>query len=211
MTHLDLDQLLALREPGTEPGSAEALNHLAGCATCRAELERLDQRVARLKALPSLRPSRDRWTAVQQQLAADRGARRRRGAVWGALGGLAMAASFAGAFVLAGSSGDERASLESVAGSEIAGELNTVKARSQALEAAIQEYSPESRVIDGRTDRVAEGLEIRIAELDRQLDATELAEDTARDVRLLRLWEERVGLLDALVDVHLTRASNVGL
>ena len=211
MTHLDLDQLLGLREPGSEPGSAEARNHLASCAACRAELERLDQRIARLKALPSLRPSRDRWVSVQQQLAADRGARRRRRSVWGALGGLAMAASFAGAFILAGSNGDERVPAQSIPISGIAGELSTVKARSQALEAAIQEYSPESRVIDGRTDRVAEGLEIRIAELDRQLDATELAEDAARDVRLLRLWEERVGLLDALVDVHLTRASNVGL
>jgi hypothetical protein len=28
---------------------------------------------------------------------------------------------------------------------------------------------------------------------------------------LLELWRERVGLLNALVDVHVTRASNVGL
>jgi hypothetical protein len=27
----------------------------------------------------------------------------------------------------------------------------------------------------------------------------------------LSLWRERVGLLDALVDVHLTRASDAGL
>jgi hypothetical protein len=33
----------------------------------------------------------------------------------------------------------------------------------------------------------------------------------SRDAQLLRLWRERVGLLDALVDVHVTRASNVGL
>jgi hypothetical protein len=36
-------------------------------------------------------------------------------------------------------------------------------------------------------------------------------EQQARDPELLRLWRERVGLLDALVDVHVTRASNVGL
>ena len=30
------------------------------------------------------------------------------------------------------------------------------------------------------------------------------------DAALLHLWQERVGLLDALVDVHLTRASDVG-
>jgi hypothetical protein len=39
----------------------------------------------------------------------------------------------------------------------------------------------------------------------------ELEEQQTRDQQLLKLWRERVGLLDALVDVHVTRASNVGL
>jgi hypothetical protein len=39
----------------------------------------------------------------------------------------------------------------------------------------------------------------------------ELLEQQQRDDQLLKLWRERVGLLDALVDVHVTRASNVGL
>ena len=208
MTHLDLDELLALREPGAEPGHAAAMEHLAGCAACRDELARLDQRVARLKALPALRPSRDRWHSVQARLAAERTAARRRRTVLGALGGLAVAASFAAALMI-GQSAEPDA--EPVAMAQVAGQLESARARSQALEAAIHEYGPASRVVDGRTDRVAEGLENRIAELDRRLDITELSEDAARDARLLRLWEERVGLLDALVDVHVTRASNVGL
>lgn len=208
MTHLDLDQLLALREPGHEPGAAAAREHLDGCPACRDELARLDQRVARLKALPALRPSRDRWAAVQARLEEERSARRRRRAVLGAIGGLAMAASFAGAVMIASDAGPVA---EPLAVAAEAGELEDAKARSQALEAALQEYGPASRVTDGRTDRVAEGLEIRIAELDRRLDMTELSEDAARDAQLLRLWQERVGLLDALVDVHVTRASNVGL
>jgi len=40
---------------------------------------------------------------------------------------------------------------------------------------------------------------------------TELSPKQARDQELLQLWRERVGLLDALVDVHATRASNAGL
>jgi len=32
-----------------------------------------------------------------------------------------------------------------------------------------------------------------------------------RDTALLNLYRERIGLLDALMDVHVTRASNVGL
>jgi hypothetical protein len=47
--------------------------------------------------------------------------------------------------------------------------------------------------------------------VDRDLEATELLEQQARDLELLKLWRERIGLLDALVDVHVTRASNAGL
>jgi hypothetical protein len=32
-----------------------------------------------------------------------------------------------------------------------------------------------------------------------------------RDEALLDLWRQRVGLMDALVNVHLTRATNAGL
>ena len=98
MTHLSMDALVSLREAGQEPGDAAAREHLEGCEHCRAELERLHQRVARLKALPALRSRRDRWPEVQ-----------------------------------------------------------------------------------------------------------------ARESQVLRLWRERVGLLDALMDVHVTRASNAGL
>jgi hypothetical protein len=47
--------------------------------------------------------------------------------------------------------------------------------------------------------------------VDRELEMAELQEQQTRDQQLLKLWRERVGLLDALVDVHVTRASNVGL
>jgi hypothetical protein len=83
--------------------------------------------------------------------------------------------------------------------------------RSQALESALSEYNPEGRVLDGRTASMAQELEDRIARLDRRLEATELSEQQARDQDLLKLWRERVGLLDALMDVHVTRASNAGL
>jgi hypothetical protein len=66
-------------------------------------------------------------------------------------------------------------------------------------------------VLDGRTAGIAEALEDRIATVDRELEMAELQEQQTRDQQLLKLWRERVGLLDALVDVHVTRASNVGL
>jgi hypothetical protein len=86
-----------------------------------------------------------------------------------------------------------------------------VMERSQTLENALSDYNSEGRVLDGRTAQMAQELEDRIAAVDRQLEVTELAPEQPRDEELLRLWRERVGLLDALVDVHVTHASNAGL
>lgn len=200
MTHLTMDVLLSLREPGVEPGDAAAREHLEGCTRCRAELERLDQRVARLRALPALRPARDRWPAVAARAASERRLRRLR---TGGLAGLAAAASIA--LVLGVTP------LLRPAEGPGPGRIAEMMARSRALETALHRYDPESRVLDGRTAGIAQELEDRIARVDRELEMTELLELQAREAERLRLWRERVGLLDALVDVHVTRASNVGL
>ncbi len=90
-------------------------------------------------------------------------------------------------------------------------DIEQAMVRSRALESALDRIDPESRVLDGRTAGIAQELEDRIARVDRELEMAELMEQQARDAELLRLWRERVGLLDALVDVHVTRASHVGL
>jgi hypothetical protein len=199
MTHLTMEALLSLREAGLEPGDAAARRHLESCTGCRAELERLHQRVARLKALPALRPSRDRWPEVVARIRAARQQRRLRA---GGLLGLAAAASVTlGVFV---SGTGARAPMSEQ-------EIHQAMAHSQALESALSQYHPEDRVLDGRTAGIAEELENRIARVDRQLEMAELLGRQSRDEQLLKLWRERVGLLDALVDVHVTRASNVGL
>ena len=199
MTHLSMDALVSLREPGSEPGDAAAREHLNQCPYCQAELQRLHQRVARLKALPALRPGRDRWPQTKARFTADR--RRRRARVLG-LSGLAMAASVALALAVGDLSRPADATAE---------QLSQAMERSQVLESALSEYDPGTRVLDGRTARIAGELEERIARVDRELEATELMQQQATDHDLLKLWRERVGLLDALVDVHVTRASNAGL
>jgi hypothetical protein len=200
MTHLSMDTLVSLREPGSEPGHAAAREHLNQCAHCQAELQRLHQRVARLKALPTLRPGRDRWPETKARFKADR--RRRRTRVVG-LSGLAMAASVAVAIAVGDLSRPADATAE---------QLNQAMERSQVLESALSEYNPAGRVLDGRTARIAGELEDRIARVDRELEVTELLRKQATtDHDLLKLWRERNGLLDALVDVHVTRASNAGL
>jgi hypothetical protein len=201
MTHLTMEALLSLREAGLEPGDAAARRHLESCAGCRAELERLHQRVARIKALPGLRPSRDRWPQVAARVRAARRQRRLRAS---GLLGLAAAASVTLGVFVRGTAGR----LPVPIGQQ---EIHQAMARSQALESALSQYHPENRVLDGRTAGIAEELENRIARVDRQLEMAELLGRQSRDEQLLKLWRERVGLLDALVDVHVTRASNVGL
>ncbi len=199
MTHLSMEALLSLREAGREPGDAAAQEHLEACAACRAEHERLHQRVARLKALPALRPTRDWWPQVAARVRAERRARRLR---VGGLIGLAAAASIALGVLVGRPGGQLRVGEQ---------EISQAMARSQALERALSQYHPEDRVLDGRTAGIAQELEDRIARVDRELEVAEMLERQSRDAQLLRLWRERVGLLDALVDVHVTRASNVGL
>ncbi len=199
MTHLSMEALLSLREAGLEPGDSAAREHLESCPGCRAELERLHQRVARLKALPALRPTRDRWPTVAARVRQERRERRRRVS---ALIGLAAAASIALGVVVGGRSG------RPISGEQ---EIHQAMARSQALESALNRFHPDERVLDGRTAGIAQELEDRIARVDRELEMADLLERQSRDQQLLKLWRERVGLLDALVDVHVTRASNVGL
>ena len=202
MTHLTMEQLLALREPGLEPGVQGWRDHALACELCRAELDRLDQRVARLRALPTLSPSRNRFAEVRARAQADR---RRRRAVTFSLSGLALAATVALAVVLGpGAAVSPAPSLTDQQ------ELEDIIARSQSLEGAIQAYNPEQRVIDGRTALVAASLEERLARVDRQLQLVDFADRSVRREEALRLWRERVSLLNALVDVHATRARAVG-
>lgn len=62
------------------------------------------------------------------------------------------------------------------------------------------------------TAQVAGQLKSRIAAIDERLQTAALPAGTRPDNdQLIELWRERVGLMDALVDVHLTGASQVGL
>ncbi|MBK6423564.1 MAG: hypothetical protein IPI38_07445 [Gemmatimonadetes bacterium] len=198
MTHLTTEQLLELREPGAEPGLAAAREHLGACPACQAELRQVDQRVARLRALPALRPARDHWPVVRERAVATRRLRRLR---WAGIATLATAAALAAVVV---------SRRQATAEVTTAVAINDVMTRSHQLERVLEAYNPDARVTDGVTARVAGELEDRIAVVDRRLEVAQMLDVQQRDAALLHLWQERVGLLDALVDVHLTRASDVG-
>jgi hypothetical protein len=200
MTHLTMDQLVALRDAGSEPGSAASQAHVESCPRCAAELDRLHQRVARLRALPTLRPPRDRFAVVAARVRQDRRQLyvRRAG-----IGALALAASL----LLVVIGGD----LLAPPAASASDQLSAVMAESATLEQALRQIRSSQRVTDAYTTGAAASLEDRIAELDRQLETAQMNGTADPDVELLPLWRERVGLMDALVDVHVTRAQNVGL
>lgn len=204
MTHLTMEQLLALRDPASEPGQMALREHVASCPACSAEFDRLHQRVARLKALPVLRPARDMWAPVAARRQAELRARRLRR---GALMGLAAAASIA-AVALMGPRVMPRPGND---GGVTAAAIQEAQAQSASLEQVLDAYNPNGRVLNGRTAGVAQVLEDRIAQVDQRLQAAEMApEPVVQDEERLDLWRQRVGLMDALVDVHVTRASSVG-
>ena len=194
MMHCTMDDLGALQ---AGEASVWARRHIATCETCQTELERLYQRVAQLKALPALRPPRDRWPAVQSILRAERSRRRR---TWGAWSGsLALAATIA-AVMLMQPSGP----------GELHAELSKAKQQSATLEDSLKQFDVERSVLSGQEAATMAALEDRISLLDGTL-AQQVEGAHEGDAELVRLWQERVGLMRELVKARATRARYVGL
>ncbi len=91
-----------------------------------------------------------------------------------------------------------------------AAELAQAKRQSASLETTLQRYDPDSRVESGRAAALAALLEDRIAALDAELARRDGA-GPAGGPDLVQLWQNRVDLMQQLVDVHVTRAAYVGL
>jgi len=190
MTHCTMDDLLALR---ASEGSVWARRHLETCGECRHELEALYQRVAQLKALPSRSPARDRWPEIR---AAVVGARRRRARRWAGWS-MAAAAGLAGVLVFH----------PFTPPAARADELARVRATSAQLENQLRSSEPDGRVVSGRDAALIAQLEDQIALIDGAL-ASQRA--SAQDAQL-QLWQQRVNLMNQLVQVRVVRASYVGL
>jgi hypothetical protein len=192
--HTTIDELLAVRDG---EGTVWAKGHAETCAACAAELFRLDQVRAQMKALPALTPPRDRWSAIAAQVKDERRASRVRGVTgWMAAAGLAALV-----FIAVRPAGGDKAS-EAAA-------LDQAMARSQAMEQTLNALSPETRALPGDAAAAVAELEDRLARIDARL-----ADPTAwqgNPGRAAQLWQERSGVLSALVDVHVTRVAQAGL
>jgi len=191
--HCTIEDLVALRDG---EGSVWARRHVEECAECQAERERLYQRVAQLKALPALRPPRDRWSAIRDTVAAERSQRRQR---W-VRGGLAVAAAVVGIIIIRPIITPKPALGE---------DLAQAKQQSAQLETTLRDYDSDSRVMSGREADLTAQLEDQIASLDGRL--AQFGDSVSGDAQLVELWRQRVDLMQQLVQVHVTRAKYVGL
>ncbi len=194
MMHCTMEDLGALR---AGEASVWARRHITTCATCQAELEGLYQRIAQLKALPALRPPRDGWPAIKAVVRAERSRKRR---TWGAWSGsLALAATLA-AVLLVQPKGGERGRLYA--------ELSQAKQQSATLEDSLQQYDIDGCVLSGHAAALVAELEDRISAIDGSLTQRR---QSVQDAQLVKLWQERVGLMRELVNARATRARYVGL
>ncbi|HEX9705502.1 MAG TPA: hypothetical protein VGA20_09665 [Gemmatimonadales bacterium] len=194
MMHCTMDDLLALR---ASEASVWARRHIEDCEACRRELDGVFQHVAALKALPALSPARDRWPVVREEIRATRRRRIRRVA----LAGLAAAAALAGVIVFRAPSPNDA----------LADQLARMKEASAELESGLYDLAPEGRVVSGREAALAALLEDQIAVIDGELGRAALAEAATAEFQVLDLWRERVGLMEQLYTVRVTRAAYMGL
>ena len=191
--HGTIEELLAVRDG---EGSGWVREHVAACPACAAELQRLEQVRAQLRALPAFAPPRDVWPVVREAGLRER--RRRRFSAWS---GVAAAA----AVVVLGFAILHRTN--TVRPEDVA--LQQAMAESAAMERMFESLHPDRRALSGQAASVVADLEDQLAQVDAALNDT--ATWRSDPDRVAGLWKQRAGLLSALVDVHETRASVAGL
>lgn len=194
--HLSIDDLLSARDG---EASAEAATHAASCPECTRELARLRALQEELAALPEEAPDRDLWPAVRAAASARRQLRR-----WVRAGWAVAAAALLFTVVMG-----VRGGVEAWREAQLARRTRVLVAESQKLEQTLRWLEGGSRVMNGRTAGTIAQLQDRVALIDAQLGRTGPERAASQDA--LNLWQERVQLLDALVNVQATRTAYVGL
>jgi len=214
LRHCSIQELLEVR---SGEGSLGARTHVDECARCRDELDRIHQRVAALKALPSLNAPRDRWSVVRQSIVDQR----RR--IWLVRTGWVAAAAIALALGANGllswpAAAPEQSELEIqqlvTQAAQLDSQLVAVVSRPKVVNGlaaiAIVDLEDQISVVDNRIGlidgRVLEALVAREnSAAGRELDAHVLrmiAERGAVEQQLRQLLQERIILMDALVNTH---------
>ena len=191
--HGTTEELLALRDG---EGTEWTRDHAAVCAACGAELFRLEQMRARLRALPAFTPPRDRWSGIAQRARRERRVRWVRG-----VSGIVAAAALTGLTFVALQPRPVNVASERAT-------LDRAMTRSQALEQTLKALGPDRQALSADAARVVAELEDRLSQIDAQLARPDAWQGQGSATGL---WQERAGVLGALVDVHATRAAFAGL
>ena len=194
--HLSLEDLIAVRDG---EASADSAQHAASCPECAAEVGRLRSLREAMAALPNESPSRDLWPVVKAMAVA-----RRQHRTWIRVGWLA--AGLAAAFTVAIG---VRGAIETYAEAKLARQAHSLVAESQRLEHALRASERQGRVMSGRTAGTVVQLEDRIAYIDARLSRAEGDRFPSQDI--IGLWQERVRLMDALLNVETSGTTYVGL
>ena len=198
--HPDLEQLLAIRDGGEPEGVRE---HLAACPDCSAELERLRRVAESLRALPPVPPPKDLWPGLRDRLATERSRR------WIAFGLIAasvlLLASVAAVVLLPRlrQGKPEPARQAQQVAAPQASDLQPLISQSQQLEGLLRKASTGTPVLSGKAAGTIANLEDGIAILDFKIS---LLKDTSdQHDQLKKLWQQRVKMLQALVQVRTSR------
>lgn len=200
LRHCTMGELLEVRD---RRGSVGARAHLEECAACRDELDRLHQRTAGLRALPSVTPPRDRWEVVRAAAVAARRRRWNRGLTVAGLAAAAVTVLAVGLPVVSGGPVGVDVVTE-----DPSVEIETLADQSRQLESVLVEVGRQPRVVNGMTASVIADLEDRIAWVDAGLEQAHTASATPRE--MADLWHQRVVLMNALVNAHVRQVGYEG-
>lgn len=205
--HPSFEDLLDVRDGEGRPDTAA---HVASCARCAAEVERMTSLASALRDLPPIDPPTDGWAAVRAQL---EGGRRRRRLSAGAGVALALAASLAMVLLLPKGTSVPPAGLfvgvppVALDDAEVA-KVSELMEESQRLEEMLRSVGSRGRVVNGLESIAATDLEYEIGLIDAKLAGPRTVRLSSKETA--RLWEQRVHLMNDLVRVRGARPAYVG-
>jgi conjugal transfer/entry exclusion protein len=221
--HASVEQLLNLRDAGKE--AAAVATHVAGCERCQGELGRLRAIQVGLQNLTEFQPPRGSWERVRQAAGAagKKPGLQLTGWFWAG----SMAAAIAVAVVLFGLLSQVPRGTGMPATADLSGsqptlasqarpargaaaqreqDLASLMARSRQLEWVLQALPAGPQMVSADTAGTISLLEDRVGMIDYRLSMTD--EQDLTDEQELKLWQERVGLMDSLVQVRYAQAQS---
>lgn len=203
--HATTEQLLSIRD--RQPVDAAVAAHVNGCPECGAALRGLNRLRDRLRALPAERPPAELWSTIAAGAAAVPARQRR----WPLFVGTAAGFALGIALVLnmartpdpgpvPGTTTDLIAATPAPASSVNGVSTADLLAASRLLEAQLHALPAAPRMARASTVLTLQALEDQIFEVDALLGEPGLSQADER-----ALWQQRVRLMDALMQVRLAQ------